>query len=716
MPLTQEGRILRLLTPLATDVLMIKRFRGSEGLSKLFRYELDIVHDHESQLDLTPMVADINQLIGQPMSVRARLADGAERHFSGICVRFTQGVRKRRYTKYHAVVVPHVWILTQRIQSRIFQNLSVPDILKKIFAEFQVTFEHQGTFEPRNYCVQYGESDFDFASRLMEEEGMFYYFVHDETTHRMVIANTPSSHQPCPNGSSFPYSVDLGDTENRRSSISGWNTLHQLRTGKYTTWDHNFELPHSQLEAEKTSIFTYGNNSSLEAYEFPGGYAKRFDGVDRGGGEQPSNVQKIFEDRRRVVEIRQQEIDVAGRTIKASTDTCNLTAGYRFELTNHPASDVNGNYVLTDLGIEIAQSPEYESDGDVENPVNVSFYCMPHGGGKPPFRPARKTAKPIIHGAQTAVVVGPSGEEIFTDKYGRVKVQFHWDRDNQVNESSSCWIRVAQTLAGNKWGAMFIPRIGMEVIVNFLDGDPDRPVITGAVYNAAAMPPYTLPDEKTKSTLKTNSSKGGNGFNELRIEDKKGSEQIFIHAEKNQDIRVKNDCMETILHDRHLIVENEQFEKVKKDKHLQVLGDHSEKIGGTMSISVGSDLQEKVSQNYALDAGMAVHIKAGMTAVIEAGTSLTLKVGGNFININPGGIFIKGTMVMLNSGGAAGSGAGCNPEAPKEPKEADKAEPGTATQMKSQPPPPAPATFGGLAALLASAAQNGTPFCSACDC
>lgn len=715
MPITQEGRLLRLLTPLETDVLMIKRFRGNEGLSKLFRYELDIVHDHDSQLDLTPMVADISQLIGQPMSVRAKLADGAERHFSGICVRFTQGIRKNRYTKYHAVVMPHVWILTQRIQSRIFQNMTVPDILKKIFDKFQVTYEIQGTFEPRNYCVQYGESDFDFASRLMEEEGMFYFFVHDETTHRMVIANTPSSHQECPNGTNFPYSIDLGGVENRRTSISGWNTLHQLRTAKYTTWDHNFELPQSSLEAEKASIFTDGNND-LEAYDYPGGYAKRFDGVDRGGGEQTSNLQKVFDDRRRVAEIRQQEIDVTCRTIKAMTNTCNLTAGYRFQLTNHPSNEVNGNYVLTDIGIEIAQSPDYASDGAVENPVHVSFYCIPHGAGKPPFRPARRTAKPIIHGAQTAVVVGPAGEEIFTDKYGRVKVQFHWDRDNQVNESSSCWIRVAQSLAGNKWGAMFIPRIGMEVVVNFLDGDPDRPVITGSVYNAGAMPPYTLPDEKTKSTLKTNSSKGGNGFNELRIEDKKGSEQIFIHAEKNQDIRVKNDCMETILHDRHLIVENEQFEKVKKDKHLQVLGDHNEKIGGTMSINAGSDLQEKVGQNYALDAGMAVHIKAGMTAVIEAGTSLTLKVGGNFININPGGIFIKGTMVMLNSGGAAGSGAGCNPEGPKEPKEADNAVAGSTPQSKPAPPRPAPANFGGLAALLASAAQNGTPFCSMCDC
>jgi len=255
----------------------------------------------------------------------------------------------------------------------------------------------------------------------------------------------------------------------------------------------------------------------------------------------------------------------------------------------------------------------------------------------------------------------------------------------------------------------------MEVLVHFLEGNPDQPIITGCVYNPQTMPPYTLPDEKTKSTIKSNSSKGGGGFNEFRFEDKKGSEQIFIHAEKNQDIRVKNDVMETILHDRHLIIENDQYEKVKKDKHLQVLGDHNEKVTGTMSLTVTSDLQEKVSNNYALEAGMGVHIKGGMTTVIEAGTALTLKVGGSSININSGGIQIVGSpMLMLNSGGSPTPGAGSSPEAPKDPKEADKADPGAKTELKPPSPPVAPANIGPLAATMKSAAKSGTPFC--CNC
>jgi type VI secretion system secreted protein VgrG len=271
---------------------------------------------------------------------------------------------------------------------------------------------------------------------------------------------------------------------------------------------------------------------------------------------------------------------------------------------------------------------------------------------------------------------------------------------------------VAQTWASNKRGTMFIPRIGMEVVVSFLEGDPDQPIITGCVYNPQTMPPYTLPDEKTKSTMKSNSSKGGGGFNEFRFEDKKGSEQIFIHAEKNKDVRVKNDSLEFIAHDRHLIIENEQFEKVKKDKHLQVLGDHNEKIGGSMSLTIGADLQEKVGNSYALQSQVGVHIKAGMTAVIEAGTAITLKVGGSSININSGGIQIIGSpMLMLNSGGAALSGVGCNPAAPKDPKEADKADPGQNVAPPPRQAPPAAVTYSALAVMMLSAARSGAPFC-----
>jgi len=477
-------------------------------------------------------------------------------------------------------------------------------------------------------------------------------------------------------------------------------------------WDHNFQLPTNKLDLEQPSQFSFADSQKLESYDYPGGYARKYDGIDKGGGEQAGELNKVFNDRQATVKNSMEALDSQVATATGTSDCCSITSGYRFTLANHPNESLNKQYTIVTATHEAEQNPSYVSNEGATDPYTNSFTCILHGAGSPSFRPLAKTPKPTVHGSQTAVVVGPSGEEIYTDKYGRVKVQFFWDREGQVNEVSSCWVRVAQSWAGNKWGAMFIPRIGMEVVVHFLEGDPDQPIITGCVYNPQTMPPYTLPDEKTKSTIKSNSSKGGGGFNEFRIEDKKGSEQIFIHAEKNKDIRVKNDCMELIKHDRHLIIENDQYEKVKKDKHLQVTGDHNEKITGTMSLDVGSDQQNKVGMNYALESGMGVHIKAGMTTVIEAGTALTLKVGGSSININTGGIQIIGSpMLMLNSGGAATPGAGCSPEAPKDAKEADNADPGQNVQLPPPNAPLAPLNIGPLAALMKSAAQSGAPFC-----
>jgi type VI secretion system secreted protein VgrG len=296
-----------------------------------------------------------------------------------------------------------------------------------------------------------------------------------------------------------------------------------------------------------------------------------------------------------------------------------------------------------------------------------------------------------------------------------VKVQFHWDREGKYDAGSSCWVRVGQLWAGKKWGAMFVPRVGMEVIVDFLEGNPDLPIITGCVYNAETMPPYALPDEKTKSGIKTDSTKGGGGFNELRFEDKKGEEQVFIHGEKNMDVRVKKDSLEYIGNDRHLIIKNQQFEKVEKDKHMKVGGDKNEQIDGSLSLKIGTDVDEKVGAKYAVDAGTEIHLKSGTNLTIETGANLTLKVGGNFININAGGIFIKGTMVMINSGGAAGSGSGASPDAPKDPKEADKAKEGQRTKTPPPVPPLKPKKYRQAAQDLKKASKEGSPFCEVCS-
>lgn len=707
---TQDRRLLSIATPLGKDFLLINRLTANEGLSQLFSFEVELLHE-ENDPGFTPTPVDVKSILGQAVTVSIEQRDKTTRAFSGIVNHFSQGNRNVRFSYYYATIVPHVWILTQNIQSRIFQNTNVPDILRQIFRGFDVSYQIQGRYDPRNYCVQYRESDFDFVSRLMEEEGIYYFFEHSGGQHKMVIADTPQSHPDCPSKSDIPFGLQVPSNIDFISSIKRWQNDHKLQTGKVTFWDYNFQLPTNRLDAAQPSVFVVGDNQKLEIYEYPGGYARKYDGIAAAGGVNVGDLQNVFPDKERTAKNMMESLDVQYETATGIADCSSMTAGYRFTFFNHPTSEVNGKYIITSITHETEQNPTYVTDDIVEQPYSNNFTCIGFGEGQPAFRPSRKTPKPIIYGSQTAVVVGPAGEEIFTDKYGRVKVQFHWDREGKVDASSSCWVRVAQPWASNKWGTMFIPRIGMEVVVHFLEGDPDQPIITGCVYNPETMPPYTLPDEKTKSTIKSNSSKGGNGFNEFRFEDKKGSEQIFIHAEKNQDIRVKNDAMELIQHDRHLIVENDQYEKVKKDKHLRVDGNQNERVGGSYSLNVGANIQEKAEVNYALESGMGVHIKAGMSAVIEAGASLTLKVGGSSVNINAGGIQIIGSpMLMLNSGGSPASGAGCNPDSPKDPKEADTAEAGRAVGKKSVPPPLPPKNYTALATMLTQASQSGTPF------
>jgi len=702
-------------TPLGEDFLLINRLSATEEISALFSFEVELLYE-ENQPGFEATIVRAESILGQGVAIQITQRDGTVRALNGMVNHFAQSHRDNRFTYYYATIVPHIWLLTQTQQSRIFQNKSLPDILKIVFAGFEVVYELQETYEPRNYCVQYRESDFDFVSRLMEEEGIYYFFEHSEGRHKMVVADTPLSHRDCSSKSDIPFHLSVGDEEDFITSIINWRADYKIKPGKVTFWDYHSQLPTNRFTATQSSIFTVGDNKKLEIYDFPAGYAKRYDGIDRGGGEQAGELSKVFPDKSRKAEVVIQSLDSQYRVVSGNSDCSSIATGYRFKLFAHPNNDQNGQYVITTARHEAEQNPSYVSDEIIEKPYLNNFTCIAYGKGAPPFRPEHRTAKPFVRGSQTAIVVGPAGEEIFTDKNGRVKVQFHWDRDGQADSSSSCWVRVAQAWAGSGWGAMFVPRIGMEVIIQFREGGPYQPVIAGWVYNAGAMPPYTLPDEKTKSTIKTNSSKGGGGFNEIRLEDKKGSEQIFIHGEKNIDLRIKNDSLEHITHDRHLIIKNDQYEKVEKDKHLQIGGDENVKIDGALSLKVGTDVDEKVGAKYALDAGQEIHLKSGMNLTIETGTSLTLKVGGNFININSGGIFIKGTMVFINSGGAAGSGSGASPDAPKDPKEADKAEPGSRTPTPAPNPPPPKPQFMSLAAqVMINAARNGTPFCEICE-
>ena len=643
MALEQKNRQLLVNTPLGENFLLAAEFSASETISELFSFKLKLVHE-ETPAGLTPTVVDPKALLGQPISVKVNIPDKTSRHFNGVVSHWRQGNRDTRFTYYQAIVVPKVWLLTQKSQSRIFQRLTVPQILRKVFAGFSVKYELVGTFSRREYCVQYQETDFDFASRLMEEEGIYYYFEHTASDHKMIVANTPLSHRECPTKSRFPFEDKVGRTDGVVSSIATWETAYQLQTGKITIWDHNFELPHRKLEADQPSLYPVADNSALEVFEYPGAYAKRYTGIDRSGGDQSGEVQHIFEDNQVQAELQMQAIDARYKVSHASSNCCPLTVGHKFEIFNHADKKVDGEYVLTSLTHLVVQTPSLATEQKVEGAYQNNFTCIPLKTGSTPFRPVRKTPKSRIPGSQTAVVVGPAGEEIFTDKYGRIKVQFHWDRDGKYDVGSSCWMRVSQPWAGGSHGLICIPRIGNEVIVEFLDGDPDRPLVTGSVYNPAQMPPYTLPANSHTMGFKSNTTKGGSGYNEMAIVDGKAGELIRIHAQKDMDTTVLNNDTQYVVVDRTNKVDGKQLETVKGDKTTIV------SVGNRVT-NVETGFQHNVVKEEVLIKSTAskIDIKAATEINITAVTKITIKVGASSLTMDAAGnINLQGSNIQIN--------------------------------------------------------------------
>ncbi|HEY2783525.1 MAG TPA: type VI secretion system tip protein TssI/VgrG [Fimbriiglobus sp.] len=716
-PTTQAGRLIRVTTPLGADAILAVGFSGREAISAPFRFTLDARGDQEKKVSF-------DSLIGKPVSVGIEIASKKVRYFHGICSRISQGDSDVSFTNYQLELVPTFWILSKTVNSRIFQQKSVQDILKKVLNGVDTEYQLSGTYNPREYCVQYQESDFAFCSRLMEEEGIFYFFKHTAGGHKMVIADTPQSFPAVPDGPEKVQYKRMSSTGESLDRITQMAKAQDLASAKFTLWDHTFELPHKNQEqakpiAQSATVGTVTHKLStlpnLEVYDWPGDYAKRYDQVDKGGGDQDAELQKILPDGKRTVELRAEREVVSSLVVYGTSFCRHFTSGHKFTVetlssekeTSHLG--INGSYVLTEITHMARIGDNLRSGPDTESYYENTFSALPLSV---PFRPDRTTPRPFVHGCQTAVVVGPSGEEIFTDKFGRVKVQFHWDREGKNDAGSSCWCRVAVGSAGRNWGMIAIPRIGQEVLVDFLEGNPDYPIIVGSVYNPDQMPPYKLPDEKTKSVWKSNTTLGGVGFNEFRFEDKKDKEQIFIHAERNMDERVKHDRMERVIHDRHLIVGLEkdggksgsQFEEVLENKHLKVHKDQEEQIGGNFKLLVGGDnhLHVKGKRAVKIDANdnltvngdmfskitggdateaEKIHLKAGQSVVIEADIQISLKVGGNFISITSAGVAISGATVLINSGGSAMSATSVSPEVPTDasatkPTEADDSKTG----------------------------------------
>ncbi len=705
---TQRYRAIAVGTPLGDDVLLLRSFTFTERMGRPFEMVLDLL---STQSDV-----DFSSIVGQNVTVRLQKPEDDEpRYFNGIVRQFAQIGASGRLTQYKATVVPWLWLLTRTSDCRMFQEMTVPDIIKKVFRDHGFTdFDDRLTGSHRSweYCVQYRETDFNFVSRLMEQEGIYYYFTHENGKHKMVLADSKNAHEPFEGYEDIVFRPPTSEFR-KKETIHALSVSQEVQPGTYAHTDFDFTAPGKNLMS-KSQIQRQHAGADFEIYDYPGEFEETGDGQE-------------------YAKLRIEELQSGFELVRGEGDVRGLATGYTFSLQDHPTDSFNREHLILEASIS-ASTDEFDSASPDGKKVGTTFKSSFTAiDSATQFRSRRSTPQPMIRGPQTAIVVGPSGEEIYTDKYGRVKVQFHWDRYSKADENSSCWVRVSQNWAGKKWGAIFMPRIGQEVIVEFIEGDPDRPIITGRVYNDKAMPPYDLPGNMTRSTIKSNSSKGGGGWNEFRIEDKKDSEQIFIHAQKNMDERVKNDSKEFVGKDRHLIVKKKQYEKVEQEKHQIVTQDHFEKISGdmhhhvvgnrnekvdqTLSLETGMDIQEKCGMNHALDAGMEIHLKAGMNVVIEAGLSLTIKASGGFINIGPAGVAISGNMVMINSGGAAGSGSGSSPEAPQDPVEAKVADDDNAGSVEQPPPtpqPPTPVTYSAQSQVLQQAAEDGTPFVEQC--
>jgi type VI secretion system secreted protein VgrG len=561
---TQAGWPMSLTTPLGQDALLLEELHGTEAVSELFHFRLDLLTPEGKRVLFA-------KVLGRKVTVALTMPDGGYRYINGLVNRVTKGAQVRgpqgkpTFFRYRAELVPEFWLWTKRVRSRIFQQKSVPDILKEVLAGLDVDFRLQGQYPKRDYCVQYQESDFAFACRLMEDEGITYFFSHTANGHTLVLTDSTQGHPHVPEPSQLHFEEVAGEVR-PDDRILSWEKTQELRAGKYTAWDYCFEMADKNLGATAKTPLTVragtithaldlGGSGRLELFDYPGGYAHHVDGVGPSGNDQSDQLAKLFSDNARTARLRMEE-ETSGAVSVAGESSCRqLTAGHRFALDRHDTAD--GPYLLTRVEHAASLRGAYTTEPRRAFDYRNSFEAVPAGL---PYRPARATPRPCIVGPQTAVVVGPSGEDVFTDKYGRIKVQFFWDRqakdqgtnrkgsaiiplqywgagDGAANPTSSCWVRVAQNWAGRGWGGMVIPRIGQEVVIGFQDGDPDRPLCLGCLYNSANLPPLPLPDRAMDMALKTHSVGGtSDNFSGLAIHDGLGEEHLQLHSERDMTI------------------------------------------------------------------------------------------------------------------------------------------------------------------------------------
>ncbi len=599
-------RSVEVISPVGGDAVVLERMSGSEALGRLFEYSVDLL---STEGDL-----DIASAVGKGMTVAMAMGERPPRYFHGVVTRFSQVAWTGDRFRYRAEIRPWLWLLSRSSDSRIFQKKTVPEVLSEVFDQHGLSGVvddkglDAGNYQPHEYLVQYNETDFNFVSRLMEQAGISYYFTHTEDNHKMVLFDGPISDGEVETIPFFPGDEGGADAQSHEH-IAAWSVGVQIEPGAVTAKEFDFTKPRAPLLSARRNPGP-GATSAMEMFEYPGLYIE-------------NAPRELYVARK----LEEEQLDF--QQAHGAGNARGLGAGGRFQLTDYPWAAQNKEYLVIAATHELVAT-NYSSGGDVAQPdYAVSFFAI---DAHRTYRTPMTTPRPRVAGPQTAIVCGPDGQEIFTDPegYGRVKVQFHWDRANNKGEDRSCWVRVSQAWAGAQWGAMHIPRIGQEVIVDFLEGDPDRPVITGRVYNAAQPVPYALPANKTQSGIKSRSTPGGgpSNFNEIRFEDKKGSEELFVQAEKDHTTNVKNNQSTTVGADRTLGVGGNDSTTVGGDRSRKVTGNDSTTIAQNQTLAVTGNRTKTVTANESVSIGASSTETVAIVRAVTIGAAYQITVGG----------------------------------------------------------------------------------------
>jgi type VI secretion system secreted protein VgrG len=670
--------------------LIFRRMQGVEELGRLPEYRIEL-HRSSKKAPIAP-----GDVLGKPACVHLRLPDDSFRHIHALVTRFERGGAVGSYDIYHVEMRPWLWTLTLGADCRIYQEQTAVDIIKAVFTEYQGTVDDtllEATYRTRPYTVQYRETDFEFVARLMEEEGIYYYFKHTASEHTLVLCDGPGAHTAIA-GDTLLWAPVQTEMQLRTDVVQAWSQSNVLRSLKYTHTDFAAEATTASLETTASRTASYPAANDFEVFDYPGGY----EDLKMAAGTTSAKTTEGT----RLAQVRVDAFE-SGHIIGSGLTPCrHMAPGFSFSFADYPKlGDAAVEYLVTAANYDI-EFAGVEANADTESAgFSCRFDAVPIAVK---YQPPPVARRPLVHGPQTATVVGPSGEEIHTDEHGRVMVFFHWDRVGQRDGSTSCWVRVATPWASNAFGMISLPRVGDEVVVTFLEGNPDRPLITGSVYNGTNKPPYTLPANKTVSGIKTRSTTGGavGESNELRFEDTKGSEYVWLQAQKDFHRLVKHDSYDSVendkiievtMNEKHKVGEAMTMEvgkslalKVGEDAHAKLGGDLTMDLTGAFGFGIGEAVDFDAGQAIKITAGQgldidagqaikitgggAVHIK-GMGIVIDGGSELTLKAGSGIVKLSGGGVEIVGTMVKINCGGGAGpanAAAKASPAAPEEPE------------------------------------------------